>query len=87
VLAERLSAQLLSGPPARDVLAVVQRLLAAQAPVARGAPLAIRARSLGLTAVDIDRACTVDRSLVVAWPNRGTLRLVRSEAILMRPAR
>src|SRR5581483_1644535 len=72
-------AQLLSGPPAPNTLAVVQRLLAVQAQDARGARLAIRARSSGLTAADVDRALTVDRSLVVAWLNRGTLHLVRSE--------
>ena len=44
----------------------------------RGARLAIRARTTGLTAADVDRALT-DRSLLITWLNRGTLHLVRSE--------
>lgn len=75
----RLTAQLLAGPPAGDAVAVAQRLLAIQAQDPRGARLAIRARGAGLVAADVDRALTVDRSLVVAWLNRGTLHLVRSE--------
>jgi len=76
---ERLSAQMLAGAPARDPLAVVERLLAVQGQDGRGARLAIRARSKGLTAADVDRALTHDRSLVITWLNRGTLHLVRSE--------
>jgi hypothetical protein len=46
----------------------------------RGARLAIRARTEGLTASDIDRHLGSDeRSLLIAWLNRGTLHLVRSE--------
>ena len=44
----------------------------------RGARLAVRARTTGLTAADVDRALT-DRSLLITWLNRGTLHLVRSE--------
>lgn len=75
----RLAAQRLSGPPARDPVAVAQQLLAVQAQDARGARLAIRARTRGLHASDVDRALTEDRSLVISWLNRGTLHLVRSE--------
>jgi len=45
----------------------------------RGARLAIRARTTGLTAADVDRALSEDRSLLITWLNRGTLHLVRSE--------
>ncbi|MDQ3890844.1 MAG: winged helix DNA-binding domain-containing protein, partial [Actinomycetota bacterium] len=79
LIAERLTAQLLAGPPARDPVAVAERLLAVQAQDGRGARLAVRARSTGLVAADVDRALTVDRSLVVTWLNRGTLHLVRSD--------
>jgi hypothetical protein len=79
VIAERLTAQLLSGPPARDPLAVVERLLAVQGQDQRGFRLAIRSRSAGLSATDVERALTVDRSLVLTWVNRGTLHLVRSD--------
>jgi hypothetical protein len=79
LVAERCRAQLLSGPPATSALQVVDQLLAVQAQDPRGARLAIRARSTRLTAYDVDRALTDDRSLIVTWLNRGTLHLVRSE--------
>jgi len=75
----RLSAQLLAGPPAKTAVQVVERLLAVQAQDPRGFRLAIRARSAGLSAADVERALTTERSLVVTWLNRGTLHLVRSE--------
>ncbi len=75
----RLAAQLLAGPRARSPVAVAERLLAVQAQDARGARLAIRARSDGLTAADVDTALTCERALVISWLNRGTLHLVRSE--------
>jgi hypothetical protein len=79
MIAERLTAQLLAGPPARDPVAVAERLLAIQGQDPRGARLAIRARSRGLSAADVDRALTKDRSLLITWLNRGTLHLIRSE--------
>jgi uncharacterized protein YcaQ len=79
VIAARLSSQMLSGAPAKDPLAVVRRLLAVQAQDPRGARLAIRARSEGLSAADVDRALSQERSLVITWLNRGTLHLVSSE--------
>jgi len=79
VLAERLTAQLLAGAPAAHPVAVVERLLAVQGQDPRGARLAVRARSEGLTAADVDRALTEERSLLITWLNRGTLHLVRSE--------
>ena len=78
MIAERLTAQLLAGAPARDAAAVAERLLAVQAQDARGFRLAIRARTAGLTSAAVDRALT-DGSLLVTWLNRGTLHLVRSE--------
>jgi hypothetical protein len=77
--AERFTAQALSGKPLSAPAAVAERLLAVQAQDARGARLAIRARSSGLTAADVDRELTESRSLVVSWLNRGTLHLVRAE--------
>jgi hypothetical protein len=78
-LARRLTAQLLAGRPAREPVDVVARLLAIQGQDPRGARLAIRARSRGLAAADVDRALNEDRSLLITWLNRGTLHLVRSE--------
>lgn len=79
MIADRLTAQLLAGPPARDPVAVVERLLAVQGQDQRGFRLAVRSRSTGLSALDVERALTEDRSLVVTKVNRGTLHLVRSE--------
>ena len=76
--AERAVAQLLAGPPADRAEQVAERLLAIQGQDQRGARLAVRVRSRGLSAADIDHALTVDRSLVISWLNRGTLHLVRS---------
>jgi uncharacterized protein YcaQ len=45
----------------------------------RGARLAVRARTEGLCAADVDRALSGERSLLITWLNRGTLHLVRSE--------
>lgn len=75
----RIAAQLLSGPPASSPVEVAERLLAVQGQDARGARLAIRARTKGLTALDVDRALTQDRSLLITWLNRGTLHLIRGE--------
>jgi hypothetical protein len=57
---------------------VVEHLLAIQAQDGRGMRLAVRARTTGLSASNVDRALTEDRSVVVAWLNRGTLHLVPS---------
>jgi hypothetical protein len=78
VTAERCAAQLLCGDPAGSAEQVAGRLLAIQAQDLRGARLAIRARSAGLSASDVDSALA-RRSLVVTWLNRGTLHLVRAE--------
>ena len=82
VQARRFAAQLLSGEPARSPVAVAERLLAIQGQDARGARLAVRSRTAGLTAADVDRALTADRSLVITWLNRGTLHLIASEDYL-----
>jgi hypothetical protein len=78
VTAQRLYAQMLAGKPARNPVEVAERLLAIQAQDGRGARLAVRARSRGLTAADVD-AALAERRLVVNWLNRGTLHMVRSE--------
>ncbi len=78
-LAERLTAQALAGEPLRSPVAVAERLLAVQGQDPRGARLAVRARTAGVTAADVDRELTEDRSLLITWLNRGTLHLVRSE--------
>ncbi|HST56475.1 MAG TPA: winged helix DNA-binding domain-containing protein [Solirubrobacteraceae bacterium] len=79
MIAERLTAQLLAGAPARDPVVVAERLLAIQGQDPRGARLAVRARTTGLSAADVDRALSEERSLLITWVNRGTLHLLRSE--------
>jgi hypothetical protein len=76
IVAGRLTSQLLTRPKAKTPEAVVERVVAVQAQNARGARLAIRARSAGLTAQSVDHALTQTRSLVITWLNRGTLHLV-----------
>jgi hypothetical protein len=78
-LAARLTAQALAGAPLTSPEAVAERLLAVQGQDPRGARLAVRARTAGLTAADVDRALGEDRTLLVTWLNRGTLHLVRRE--------
>jgi hypothetical protein len=79
VVEERFAAQLLSEERAADAVAVCERLLAVQAQDLRSARLAVRARTNGLSATDVDRTLTDERTLVVGWLNRGTLQLVRKE--------
>jgi hypothetical protein len=64
--------------PARDAAEVAERLLAIQGQDPRGARLAVRARSEGLAASDVDRALD-ERRLIITWVNRGTLHLIRAE--------
>jgi hypothetical protein len=68
----------LGGSPEAGPVGVAERLLAVQGQDPRGARLAIRARTQGVTAADVDRALD-ERSLLITWLNRGTLHLVRSE--------
>ena len=77
--ARRLTAQLLAGRTPADPVAVAQRLLAIQGQDPRAARLAIRARSTGVSAADIDAELTERRALLITTLNRGTLHLVRSE--------
>lgn len=77
-VARRLSAQLLTTPTASSPVEVVDRLLAIQAQDGRGMRLAVRPRSTGVHASDLERALTQHRSVVVSWLNRGTLHLVTS---------
>jgi hypothetical protein len=81
VLSARLQAQHLIheslGPNAVADLVGSVGGLQAQDPAA--ARLAVRARSAGLTAAQVERARVEERSVVRTWSVRGTLHLVRSE--------
>src|SRR5262249_8214956 len=78
-LAQRLAAQLLSGPPPQGPVRVAAPLPAGQAQARAGAGRGVRARSRARSAADVDDALTRDRSVVVTWLNRSTLHLVRTE--------
>ncbi len=58
---------------------VVERLLAVQAQDMRGARLAVRPKSTGVTGKDVDRALTDSKTVLVTWLNRGTLHLVTAD--------
>ena len=57
-LALRFRSQMLLADKGGDPLEVVGRITAVQAQDARGSLLAVRARSRGLTAADVDRCLT-----------------------------
>jgi hypothetical protein len=81
LLGRRLTSQLLAGPVPRGpeaVVSVTERLLAIQGQDPRGARLAIRARSRGATAADVDRALS-SGELLITWLCRGTLHLVTAD--------
>lgn len=72
----RARAQRLSDPAFdSDVAAVVAAVGGIQAQDGQAAALAIRARSRGLTAADVDTALTDERSVVLTWTLRGTRHL------------
>jgi hypothetical protein len=62
-----------------DPVDVVREAGPVQAQEQRAAKLAFRARARGLTAADVDRARTEERSLLRAWAMRKTVHLIASE--------
>ena len=78
----RLRAQRLASrqpAPAADVAAVAKELCGLQAQDPLAAALAIRARSSGLVARDVERARVDERSVIRTWCLRGTLHLLAAE--------
>jgi hypothetical protein len=74
------TSQLLQRPRAARHPADVARLAGPiQAQEPRAAKLAFRARARGLTAADVDRARTEERSLQRAWMMRKTIHLIPAE--------
>src|SRR5687768_3840384 len=71
----RMRAQCLSGAYPKTVAEAVTALLGIQAQSSPAARLAIRARTAGLVARDVD-AAIADREIVRTWLMRGTLHLV-----------
>jgi hypothetical protein len=78
IRAGRMAAQLLAEPVKGQVVDVVRRLPAVQAQDPAAYPLAVRARSAGLTAADVTAALEA-REVVRCWGPRGTLHLVAAE--------
>jgi hypothetical protein len=78
--ARRGASQLLHRPASvRDAVDVVREAGPMQAQEPRAARLAFRARATGLTAADVDRARTEERSLLRAWVMRKTIHLIVAE--------
>jgi Winged helix DNA-binding domain len=78
-LRARLRAQRLEPRLAGSVADVVRAVCGVQAQDARAAALSVRARSVGLTARDVERARVDERSVVRTWAWRGTLHLLAAE--------
>ncbi len=76
----RAVAQLLHRPSGvRDTVEVVRHVAGIQAQDANAARLGVRARAARLSAGDVDRARTDERSIVRTWAMRGTLHLLATE--------
>lgn len=68
-------------PPAEGVASVVAAVCGVQAQDRGAAALAVRARSSGLTARDVERAQVTDRSVVRTWAMRGTFHLLAADDV------
>jgi hypothetical protein len=79
VRSRRAAAQLQHRREARGAVQAVRRLLAVQAQDLRAARLALRARTVGLTAREVDAALGDGGALMIGWLCRGTLHLVARE--------
>jgi hypothetical protein len=62
-----------------DVGLLVKELCGIQAQDARAATLALRVRSAGLIAADVERARVQERTIIRTWGQRGTLHLLAAE--------
>ncbi len=65
----------------QSVTRVVKELCGLQAQDAHAATLAVRPRSAGLFAADIEHARVQQRSVIRTWGQRGTLHLLATEDI------
>jgi len=75
----RLRAQRLVAPSVNNVARVVKELCGIQAQDANAAALAVRVRSAGLVAADVEQARVRERSIIRTWGQRGTLHLLATE--------
>ena len=77
--AQRLTSQSPDG--VTGVMEVVKQVCGIQAQDASAATLAVRARSAGLVAADVEQARVWDRTIIRTWGPRGTLHLLASDDI------
>lgn len=64
-----------------NVARLVKELCGIQAQDMHAAPLALRVRSAGLTAADVEHARVQERSMIRTWGQRGTLHLLATEDV------
>src|SRR5260370_36808323 len=79
LLAQRLTSQSPDG--VTGVVEVVKQVCGIQAQDASAATLAVRARSAGLVAADVEKARVQGRTIIRTWGPRGTLHLLASDDI------
>jgi hypothetical protein len=80
----RLRAQRLTPQPPDEMIhvaQVVKEVCGIQAQDAFAATLAVRSRSIGLVAADVEQARVDDRSIIRTWGPRGTLHMLASDDI------
>ena len=75
--AQRLTTQ--QPDAATSVTSIVREMCGIQAQDTSAAPLAVRVRSVGLVATDVEYARVQERSVVRTWGPRGTLHLLAAE--------
>src|ERR1700674_70361 len=64
---------------ASSVARVMREMCGVQAQDASAAALAVRVRSVGLVAADVERARVEERTITRTWGPRGTLHLLATE--------
>src|ERR1700730_10617223 len=82
VRALRLRAQRLAPQQAgatTSIAQIVREMCGIQAQDASAAALAVRVRSVGLVAADVERARVQERAITRTWGQRGTLHLLATE--------
>jgi Winged helix DNA-binding domain len=75
--AQRLTTQ--QPDTATSITSIVREMCGIQAQDTSAAPLAVRVRSVGITATDVEYARVQERSVVRTWGPRGTLHLLAAE--------
>ncbi|MEO7003376.1 MAG: winged helix DNA-binding domain-containing protein [Ktedonobacterales bacterium] len=77
----RMRSQCLSGELPMTAYEALRRVTALQAQDTPAARLAVRPRSMAVTAADVTRACNEERAIVRTWAMRGTLHMLPVEDV------